>query len=209
MLSAKRFPKVWTTNFYQLHHCTCFSSASCKNKYIKASKVFFSPKAVRNEINSSHCHLMSCRELPVTLLPHIPLCVKKSLYLITLHLSSHHPPHILPPHLNNLHLKTSESKSVLHKQHTSHKAVLLFIAQWEMIDALSIDSSSKAKAHNVRVVFSRPDGLLNVQPWKGRQDPLIQGLCVTKTMEIEAGSTLGNNRKVRWICLNDSAEGID
>ncbi len=134
-------------------YTACFSSASCKNKYIKDSKALFFPKAVRKEINSSHCHLMSCRELPVTLLPHIPLCVKKSLYLITLHLSSHYPPHILPTHLNNLHLKNSELESVLHKQHASHKAVLSFTAPWEVIDALSVDSSSKAKAHNVRVVF--------------------------------------------------------
>lgn len=73
-------------------HTACFSSASCTNKYIKAWKVLFA-KAVREEINSRHCHLMSCRELPVIMLPHIPLCVKKkkSLYLITLHLSDTTP----------------------------------------------------------------------------------------------------------------------
>lgn len=71
-------------------HTACFSSTSCKNKYIKAWKVLFA-KAVREEINSRHCHLMSCRELPVIMLPHIPLCVKKITLFNYFASVSHHP----------------------------------------------------------------------------------------------------------------------
>lgn len=126
-------------------HTACFSSASCTNKYIKAWKVLFA-KAVREEINSRHCHLMSCRELPVIMLPHIPLCVKKKKITLFNYFASvrHHP----------FWTTCTWKPASRNPSFASHKAVLSFIAPWEVTDARSVGySSSKAKTHVVRVVF--------------------------------------------------------
>lgn len=119
---------------YEQQICICCATHSTSCKKLIYKLFFFFSKAVKKEINSSHCHLMSCRELPVTMLPHIPLFMEKNLTLFNYFASVCHPVS------TSCTWKPASRNLSYTKQHASHKAVLLFIAHWEVIDALSVDS---------------------------------------------------------------------